>query len=276
MDYKLIEQIITGNADASKVMELDNRQRNRKIDANQPKLVVSPPLPIGEAQLYTMKITLLGIDPPIWRRFVMPTFLKLDHASVFLQSFMGWKNKHAYSFTINGYCFEPLALNLIEEGEDDIRNLDIDTSLKSHGIYNPGDYELCQLIKKGSKFYYEYDFDSGWKHEIVVENMEYKHPKDPYYCISGERACPPEDCGGVDGYKQLLEILGDPDHPEHDARLRQLGGRFNSEQFDPNLVNRSIGVHAPPSEMPKLSKDAAKKKKEERKRKDAARKRNKK
>jgi hypothetical protein len=218
-----------------------------------------------------MKITLLGIEPPIWRRFVMPTFMKLGHLDVLLQHIMGWENKHACSFNINGYCFEDVAIELSGDKSDDFAYF-----LGSRGIYNPQLYELCQLIKVGSKFYYEYDFKSGWKHEIVVESMGFKRTKHPYYCICGERACPPEDCGGVEGYKHLLEIIGDPNHPEYATRLSQLGGRFNSEFYDPNFANRLLSVRPPESDIPKLSQEAAKKKKEERKRKNAARKRNKK
>ena len=32
-------------------------------------------------------------------------------------------------------------------------------------------------------------------------------------CVDGRRACPPEDCGGTWGYRELLEILADPPTP---------------------------------------------------------------
>ena len=34
-------------------------------------------------------------------------------------------------------------------------------------------------------------------------------------CLDGARACPPEDCGGVWGYDNLLKILKNRKHPEH-------------------------------------------------------------
>lgn len=53
-------------------------------------------------------------------------------------------------------------------------------------------------------------------------------------CLDGRRACPPEDCGGTSGYRELLEILADPAHPEYDARREWIGRPFDPEVFDPS------------------------------------------
>ena len=55
-------------------------------------------------------------------------------------------------------------------------------------------------------------------------------------CVGGERACPPEDCGGIWGYEALLEVINDPAHEEHEEMLDWLGGQFDPEQFDSATV----------------------------------------
>jgi hypothetical protein len=50
-------------------------------------------------------------------------------------------------------------------------------------------------------------------------------------CLDGENACPPEDCGGVNGYSMLLEALADPDHEDHEHRLSWMGGSFDPAAF---------------------------------------------
>jgi hypothetical protein len=60
-------------------------------------------------------------------------------------------------------------------------------------------------------------------------------------CLGGQRACPPEDCGGFGGYEDLLEILRDPDHPEYEERLEWVGGAFDPEVFERGRVNRKLG-----------------------------------
>ena len=88
--------------------------------------------------------------------------------------------------------------------------------------------------KQGARFLYEYDFGDSWRHEITVESIE-PITVDTYYilqCFDGERACPPEDCGGVSGFEQLCEALRDKHHPEH-QELRTWAGKH----YDPNLFS---------------------------------------
>ena len=66
------------------------------------------------------------------------------------------------------------------------------------------------------------------------ENVKYPR------CIAGKRACPPEDCGGVGGYYNLLEIIADPTHDEYEEMMEWLGGGYNPEAFDPTKVEFTI------------------------------------
>jgi hypothetical protein len=82
-------------------------------------------------------------------------------------------------------------------------------------------------------------------HDIVVEEVAAAEPGMAYpRCIAGRRAAPPEDCGGIWGYQYLLEILADPDHPEHRDRLEWLGvdsaAEVDAALFDRDTVNKSL------------------------------------
>lgn len=59
-------------------------------------------------------------------------------------------------------------------------------------------------------------------------------------CLAGKRACPPEDCGGIWGYMQLLEALADPQHPEHEEMLEWVGGSIDPEAFDLHDINQRL------------------------------------
>lgn len=87
---------------------------------------------------------------------------------------------------------------------------------------------------------YEYDFGDGWRHKIVLEKVLSAEPGVKYpLCLSGKRACPPEDCGGIWGYEELLEIMKDPNHEEYEERMEWIGDDFNPEAFDPDAVRFS-------------------------------------
>jgi hypothetical protein len=80
---------------------------------------------------------------------------------------------------------------------------------------------------------YTYDFGDNWEHKIQLEKILPREEGVTYpICIKGKRACPPEDCGGIWGYAELLEILGNPNHEEYEEMLEWLGGEFDPEHFD--------------------------------------------
>lgn len=99
--------------------------------------------------------------------------------------------------------------------------------------------ELAPAVK--SKFIYEYDFGDGWEHDIEVVKIGppaegVKYP----VCIEGKLACPPEDCGGIWGYYEMLEALKDPKHEQHKEFTEWIGGKFDPERFDLKKINTAL------------------------------------
>lgn len=80
--------------------------------------------------------------------------------------------------------------------------------------------------------YYVYDFGDSWEHEIRLEKILPREKRKYPACIAGKRACPPEDCGGIWGYEEFLEIIKDPEHEEYEDMLDWVGGEFDPEHFD--------------------------------------------
>jgi hypothetical protein len=180
----------------------------------------------AKAKIYQFKVTLKGIRPPIWRRFQVEshiTFLDLHHI---LQAVMGWYGYHLHQFFVNGY------------------NLTDRATLEESG-YGDGDVAKSWLGKfvqqEGQKFVYEYDFGDSWEHELLLEKILEPEAGASYpRCLKGKRACPPEDCGGVWGYQELLEVLQDPEHPEYEEMREWVDEEFDPEVFDLEGVNQRL------------------------------------
>src|SRR5262249_20157355 len=104
-------------------------------------------------------------------------------------------------------------------------------------------------VRVGDRLRYTYDFGDNWEHDVLAEDRLIAEPGVAYpRCTGGRRAGPPEDCGGIGGYRELLEILGDPAHAEHEERLDWLGlssgSEFDPARFDLGEVNRTLAQRA--------------------------------
>jgi hypothetical protein len=179
--------------------------------------------------LYQFKVTLLGSKPAIWRRIQVKD-CTLDKLHEHIQTAMGWTNSHLHQFEINGDRYgDP---ELLDDGFGDFEGVDSTTT------------NLSQILPKTSKrfsFKYEYDFGDGWEHEVLFEGSPPVDPKAKYpLCLEGERACPPEDCGGVWGYGDFLKAISNPKHEEHESMLEWIGGRFDPVEFDPKKATREM------------------------------------
>ncbi|MGH2454921.1 MAG: plasmid pRiA4b ORF-3 family protein [Candidatus Limnocylindria bacterium] len=175
--------------------------------------------------VYQLKISLQEIEPPIWRRVQVRGSILLPRLHTVIQKVMGWDEAHLHEFIIRGVRYG--------EPEPDEPHYHVEAERN---------FSLREVAPRaGMRFEYVYDLGDGWQHDVLVERIDV--PAEPLrspVCLEGQRACPPEDCGGFPGYEDLLESLRDPDHPEHEERLDWLGGAFDPEAFDLAAVNRKL------------------------------------
>jgi hypothetical protein len=182
-----------------------------------------------ETQIYQLKITLKYSQPPIWRRVQVPNTITLATLHRVIQNVMGWEDCHMHHFKV-GKTYYGISY------PDDFDGI---TTTKDEKQVTLGTI----VSKPKAKFVYEYDFGDSWEHEILLEKILSPEPGVQYpVCITGKRACPPEDCGGVWGYANLLGVLQNPTHPEHEEMLEWLGSSFDPEAFDTEAVNRALST----------------------------------
>jgi hypothetical protein len=176
----------------------------------------------GRKTVYQFKITLLGVEPLIWRRVLTPD-CSLTTLHRIIQVAMGWEDEHLYDFEIKGTRYgDPGARDGLNR-EDASRT------------------KLGQIIRrKGTKLRYTYDFGDEWRHEIVVEQIGTPEAgRTSPVCLGGERACPPEDVGGPWGYMEFAEAIRDREHEQHE-RFLEWAGPFDPKAFDPDAVNEKL------------------------------------
>ena len=180
------------------------------------------PTPPGQS-VFRVRIVLDEIAPAVWRRLLIPGTIRLAKLHDIFQAAMGWTNSHLHGFTIGD---ERYGMQFDDYPEDEIDEKQV---------------TVVQAIGKHRRFSYEYDFGDSWQHDVVVEEMTRVSRGLRFaVCLDGQNACPPEDCGGPTGYAELLEVLADPDHEDHDHFTQWVGGRFDPTLFD--LVAANVAL----------------------------------
>jgi len=168
----------------------------------------------------TLKITLRGSKPPIWRRIVVPASMTLADLHDAIQAVMDWHDSHMHVFDVGGRAYgDP----------DSLEDAASQSRLTVKGIKRLG-------IKR---FTYTYDFGDDWEHVIDIEDKPAAEGPVPR-CTGGKRAAPPEDCGGIWGYQELLAVLADPEHPDHEEQSEWYGADRDPNAFDLDAVNIAL------------------------------------
>lgn len=174
--------------------------------------------------IYQLKVTLRDSKPPIWRRIQVKSNTTLENLHDVLQTVFGWTDLHLHQF-------------VIDQAYYGVPHPDFGFEVKNERRVKLGEVALSEK----NKFIYEYDFGDGWEHEILIERiLPVEAGKQYPICVTGKRACPPEDVGGIWGYDRFVEAIKDAQHPEHGEMLEWVGGSFNPEEFDIESVNQEL------------------------------------
>jgi hypothetical protein len=183
-------------------------------------------LPSKQPLVSQLHISLLESSPLIWRRVLVPSGITLGTLHKVLQVVMGWEDCHSHEYLFDGEAYT-------------VPDPDIEFG---RTLRDERRKKLSSLLKsENDTLRYLYDPGDGWVHAVTLEKIlpEEKSLKTPR-CIEGEGACPPENCGGISGYAELLKVLDDPDHPHYREKRAWAGGRFDPGRFDPKVVNRRL------------------------------------
>lgn len=179
-------------------------------------------MPPGQPVLRCM-ITLLDVDPAVWRRLLVPGSVRLDKLHRMFQAAMGWEDSHLHSFEIAGARY---GMQFDDYPADELDEKSV---------------TVASALGSVERFRYEYDFGDSWEHEVTVE-ARWRLPIGLKFgvCLDGADACPPEDSGGSHGYAELLRVLADPSHEDHKHLRGWVGGPFDPTEFDLALVNARL------------------------------------
>lgn len=174
-------------------------------------------------QVFQLKITMVETKPIIWRRILVDSDTLLVDLHKIIQTTIGWSNAHLHIFNDGKNDYAPI-------------ELEVDNSLDSNKV------NLNKIFKKVEQsILYEYDFGDSWSHEVYLEKIiETEEEMQLPTCLDGARKCPPEDCGGVWGFKDFLKIISNPKDPQYKEMKEWLGGEYDPNYFKLEEINAQL------------------------------------
>lgn len=168
-------------------------------------------------EIATLRIDLKDSEPPIWRLVEVPTSITLKVLHDIVQVTMGWLDYHLWEFRVDGTTY----------------GLPMDEDWGTSPRKSADRTRLRDMITPGTTIIdYIYDFGDYWEHRLTVSDVRAGDPTIGYpRFVDGERDCPPEDCGGIHGFYEMLEARADPAHPDHAEIGEWLDG------YDPDALD---------------------------------------
>lgn len=177
---------------------------------------------------YLINARISGIEPPIERLLLVPGNRSLGDLHNILQDAFGWTNTHLHMFHIRNDIFG-------EPSPDDYEPVLDETLFHLDGF----------SLRARSKIEYTYDFGDNWIHILTVLESHAIHESNIQtpVCIQANRACPPEDCGGIWGYEDIVAVLSKKEslrNKKEKEIVKWIGSEWSPEHCDINKINKLL------------------------------------
>ena len=171
---------------------------------------------------YQLKVSIKNAHPPIWRRCIIPAGITFSQLGVLLNEIMGWNGSHLFSFE-----FRDIGVRIEEVPDDDWGYWGFDAEEASETLIDP-------YMEHSKWFTYTYDFGDDWEHRVDIEAVLTDFKETHPVVVKAKGACPFEDCGWLQGYYHILEVLKDPAHEEYRDVVEWLKNTgYTADGFDP-------------------------------------------
>jgi hypothetical protein len=175
-------------------------------------------------RVLTLRLSVVGTTPAVWRRLAVRESMWLSRLHDCIQIIFDWFDYQTHAFNLDNLRFgNPLKRQELSiEDDRDVTLADLD-------------------LEHRERLTYGYHFGDGWQVEIAVEKIEAPQ-KGLYYpvCLAGERAGPPEDCGGLEAFHDMLACIKEPHTDLGREWLEWLGPEYDAEVCDLEKINKAL------------------------------------
>jgi hypothetical protein len=181
---------------------------------------VKKPVP----RVLCLRLVIAGTQPKVWRRLLVRETMWLSRLHDSIQIAFDWFDYQTHAFALDDLRFgNPVKRDdLIVEDDRDVTLADLNLAHRD-------------------RMAYDYQIGEGWHVDIRVEKSA-APGKGVHYpiCVAGERAGPPEDCGGIEAFHDMLACLKEPESDLGREWLGWLGPDYDPAVCDLDKVNQAL------------------------------------
>ena len=173
---------------------------------------------------FSLRLSVVGCQPRIWRRLLVRESMWLSRLHDSIQVAFDWFDYQTHAFNLDDLRFgNPLKREeLTIEDDRDVTLADLD-------------------LEHRAQFTYGYHFGEGWQVEIKVEKVIAIEKGATYpVCLAGERSGPPEDCGGLEAFHDMLACIKEPNTDLGREWLEWLGPDYDPAACDLVKINKAL------------------------------------
>ena len=159
---------------------------------------------IGKSkQEFHIRVKLNDAPVNIWRELVVPSNITLELLAFVILDAMGWQHEHLYQFIGKNNTNYINSREMKEQANSFM-------GFMSRVQYQNSEKTSLEMVlqPRGERMKFEYDYGDSWIHDLWVKGArDYAPGEEPVIkLLKAHGECPPEDCGGVWGYADLLEL----------------------------------------------------------------------
>jgi hypothetical protein len=173
---------------------------------------------------FVLRLEIAGTEPRIWRRMLVQESMWLSRLHDSIQIAFDW-----FDYQTHAFVFDDLRMGNPVRQEGLVVEDDRDVTLADFDFEHRG------------RFGYEYHFGETWRIEITVEKTGVIEKGQTYpQCLAGERAGPPEDCGGLEAFHDMLVCIKEPESDLGREWINWLGPDYDPERCDLDKINKAL------------------------------------
>lgn len=172
-------------------------------------------------------------DPGIYRRLLIMDNINFYDLHCMIQIAFGWRGAGLHEFRD---FFDP----------DDLICNDFDHPWGAHGtVYDSQLYPVKGFLRPNALLTYEYLAEDNfqWKAILFVEDILDKEARLKYpLCLTGKKNAPPEDCGGWEGFDELVHAMKTKKGNTYKRYIDLFHLPYDANQFDLERINKELST----------------------------------